>query len=240
MASPSARAGAQQYEELSLAVRSAMTAAAAEPAVGEPIWASRGERIDWLAQMSDRLPRRHFPRYEDRIEFLTAVRYEAQRAGLEPELVLGLIHVESAFRRHAVSSAGALGYMQVMPFWTRLLADGDERRLFEMRTNLRYGCLILRHYLDLEKGDLFMALGRYNGSRGRSKYPDAVLARWQRWRYEPSAGVAALSASSESSTAASAASPTSHASPSPASSASSASSASTASPSTASPATSSP
>ncbi len=183
-----ARAGAQQYEELSAAVRSAMTAAAADPAVGEPLWDSRAQRIDWLAQMSARLPRRHFPRYEDRVDFLTLVRYEAQRAGLEPELVLGLIHVESAFRRHAVSSAGALGYMQVMPFWTKLLADGNERQLFEMRTNIRYGCLILRHYLDIEKGDLFMALGRYNGSRGRDKYPNAVLARWQHWRYRPPAG----------------------------------------------------
>ncbi len=176
-------AGAQQYEELSAAVRSAMTAAATDPAVGEPIWASRRHRIDWLSQMGARLPRRHFPRHEDRRDFLTLVRYEAQRAGLEPELVLGLIHVESAFRRHAVSSAGALGYMQVMPFWTKLLADGDERQLFDMRTNVRYGCLILRHYLDIEKGDLFMALGRYNGSRGRDPYPTAVLAAWNRWRY---------------------------------------------------------
>ena len=181
------RAGAQQYEELSAAVRSAMTAAAADPAVGEPIWDSRAHRIDWLSQMSARLPRRHFPRYEDRNDFLTLIRYEAQRAGLEPELVLGLIQVESAFRRHAVSSAGALGYMQVMPFWARLLADGDERQLFEMRANIRYGCLILRHYLDLEKGDLFMALGRYNGSRGRDQYPNAVLAAWKRWRYQTTA-----------------------------------------------------
>ena len=191
----SVRAGAQQYEELSAAVRSAMTAAAADPAVGEPLWDSRAQRIDWLAQMSARLPRRHFPRYEDRIGFLNLVRYEAQRAGLEPELVLGLIHVESAFRRHAVSSAGALGYMQVMPFWTRVLADGNERSLFEMRTNIRYGCLILRHYLDLEKGDLFMALGRYNGSRGRDSYPNAVLARWNHWRYTPAAAAAARAGS---------------------------------------------
>ena len=77
--------------------------------------------------------------------------------------------------------------MQVMPFWTRLLADGDERQLFEMRANIRYGCLILRHYLDIEKGDLFMALGRYNGSRGRDQYPNAVLAAWKRWRYQPTA-----------------------------------------------------
>jgi len=178
-------AGAQQYEDLSAAVRSALTAAAADPAVAEPIWQSRAYRIDWLAQMSAKLPRRHLPEYRERVEFLTLVRYEAQRAGLEPELVLGLIQVESGFRRHAISSAGALGYMQVMPFWTRLLSDGDPRQLFGMRTNIRYGCLILRHYLDREKGDLFLALGRYNGSRGRAEYPNAVLAAWQRWRFQP-------------------------------------------------------
>lgn len=186
-----ARAGAQQYEELSAAVRSALTAAAADPAVGEPIWESRLHRVDWLSQMSARLPRRHLPSYRERIDFLVLVRYEAQRAGLEPELVLGLIQVESGFRRHAVSSAGALGYMQVMPFWTRLLSDGDPRQLFEMRTNVRFGCLILRHYLDREKGDLYLALGRYNGSRGRPEYPNAVLAAWNRWHYRPPAPASA-------------------------------------------------
>ncbi|MGE0315160.1 MAG: lytic transglycosylase domain-containing protein [Lautropia sp.] len=177
-----ARAGAQQYEDLSAAVRSALVASVTDHAPREPIWPSRRYRIDWLAAMSQALPRRHKPTYRERIDFLTLVRYEAQRAGLEPELVLGLIQVESGFRRHAVSGAGALGYMQVMPFWTRVLADGDARRLFEPTVNIRYGCLILRHYLDLEKGDLFMALGRYNGSRGRAAYPDAVLAAAKRWR----------------------------------------------------------
>ena len=125
------------------------------------------------------------PSYADRREFLHTVRYEAQRAGLDPELVLGLIQVESGFRRYAVSRAGARGYMQVMPFWT----EGDRRRrptaLFDMVTNIRYGCVILRHYLDLEKGNLFLALGRYNGSRGRDTYPKAVLAAWQRWKFAP-------------------------------------------------------
>jgi hypothetical protein len=99
--------------------------------------------------------------------------YESRRAGLETELVLGLIQVESGFRKYAISSAGARGYMQVMPFWSRLIGDGDVSRLFHMQTNLRFGCTILRHYLDIERGDLFLALGRYNGSRGRSPYPDA-------------------------------------------------------------------
>jgi soluble lytic murein transglycosylase-like protein len=99
--------------------------------------------------------------------------------------VLGLIQVESAFRRWAISSVGARGYMQVMPFWTRVIGDGDASRLFHMQTNLRFGCVILRHYLDRENGNLFMALGRYNGSRGRSPYPDAVMAASRQWAFDP-------------------------------------------------------
>ena len=101
---------------------------------------------------------------------------------------LGLVQVESGFRQYAVSSAGARGYMQVMPFWARLIGDGEPRRLFHMQTNLRFGCVILRHYLDLERGDLFLALGRYNGSRGRAEYPNAVLASQRQWVYKPPAG----------------------------------------------------
>jgi soluble lytic murein transglycosylase-like protein len=117
-----------------------------------------------------------------RREFLQTVWYESQRAGLEPALVLGLIQVESGFRKFAISTAGARGFTQVMPFWTRVLADGDASVLFQMQTNLRFGCVILRHYLDLEAGDLAMALGRYNGSRGQMQYPQAVLAAKQRWQ----------------------------------------------------------
>jgi soluble lytic murein transglycosylase-like protein len=121
------------------------------------------------------------PDWGVRREFLQTLWYESRRAGLEPALVLGLVQVESNFRKFAVSSAGARGYMQVMPFWTRQLADGDAGKLFNMQTNLRFGCVILRHYLDREKGDLFLALGRYNGSRGKAAYPDAVLAAKKRW-----------------------------------------------------------
>ena len=117
-----------------------------------------------------------------RREFLQTVWYESQRAGLEPSLVLGLIHVESGFRKFAISSAGARGFMQVMPFWTRVLAEGDASVLFQAQTNLRFGCVILRHYLDLEKGDIAMALGRYNGSRGQLPYPNAVLAAQRQWQ----------------------------------------------------------
>jgi soluble lytic murein transglycosylase-like protein len=105
------------------------------------------------------------------------VHYEATRAGLDPELVLGLIEVESGFKKYAVSSAGARGYMQVMPFWVDDIGLGDQN-LFHLRTNLRYGCTILRHYLDMEKGDLYRALGRYNGSLGQAEYPNLVRAAW--------------------------------------------------------------
>ena len=116
-----------------------------------------------------------------RREFLQTVWYESQRAGLEPSLVLGLIQVESGFRKFAISSAGARGFMQVMPFWTRVLAEGDASVLFQAQTNLRFGCVVLRHYLNVEHGDLFLALGRYNGSRGQAPYPNAVLAAQKGW-----------------------------------------------------------
>jgi len=177
-------AGRQRYEPLSDAVRAALAAALVDRSPPEPHWTSSLEKVDWLSEMSARLPRRHKPTWRERVEFLQMVRYEAQRAGLDPQLVLGLIQVESGFRRHAISSAGARGYMQVMPFWTQLIGDGDPSRLFDARTNLRYGCVILRHYLDIERGNLFRALGRYNGSLGRAEYPNAVLAAWRRWSYE--------------------------------------------------------
>lgn len=124
-----------------------------------------------------------------REEFLLTVHYEARRAGLDPQLVLGLIQVESAFRKYAVSSAGARGYMQVMPFWAKLIGT-TEHNLFNLRTNLRYGCAILRYYVDIEGGNLFRALGRYNGSLGKPEYPNMVLRAWDgNWRYTPPAGV---------------------------------------------------
>jgi soluble lytic murein transglycosylase-like protein len=128
--------------------------------------------------MSARLEKRIANR-EYRIELLRTVHYEATRAGLDPQLVLGLMQVESGFRKYAVSSAGARGYMQVMPFWVKLIGRPDDN-LFHLRTNLRYGCTILRHYLDIEKGDLFRALGRYNGSLGQPEYPNMVRASWEK------------------------------------------------------------
>jgi soluble lytic murein transglycosylase-like protein len=178
--------GAQVYEPMADAVRAALSARIADNTPPQRRIDDIGERIefiDWLNEMSGRLTRQKTD-YLERTEFLRTLDYEATRAGLDRQLVLGLIQVESNFRKYAVSSAGARGYMQVMPFWTGVIGDGDPRALFDMRTNLRYGCVILRHYLDIESGDLFLALGRYNGSRGRDAYPNAVLAAWQgRWAY---------------------------------------------------------
>lgn len=182
----SASAGNQKEEALADSVRIALHNAISDARPPKPQFADINERIKylhWLGEMSERLKRK-LPDRQVRIEFLETAWYEARRAGLEPALVLGLIQVESAFRKYAVSPVGAHGYMQVMPFWTRVIGDGDRRKLFHMQTNLRYGCSILRLYLDMEKGNLFLALGRYNGSRGRPEYPNAVLSAWKRWEYK--------------------------------------------------------
>lgn len=179
-------AGAQQEEKLSDSVRTALASAIAESAPPERNFVLPGDRLDfanWLSEMSSRLVRKK-PEYRARVDFLRSLDYEATRAGLDRQMVLGLIQIESNFRRYAISSVGARGYMQVMPFWTKAIGDSDVRKLFDMRTNLRYGCVILRHYLDIEKGDLFRALGRYNGSLGRPEYPNAVLGAWRaNWSY---------------------------------------------------------
>ncbi|MEZ5658750.1 MAG: lytic transglycosylase domain-containing protein [Burkholderiaceae bacterium] len=190
-----ARAGEQRYEPLAASLQTALSAAVRDDGreVPEPVFESIMHKVDWLTSMSVRLPRKWKPDHDQRMAFLKTVRYEAQRAGLDPQLVLALIQVESNFRRYAVSRAGARGYMQVMPFWTELIGDGEPARLFDMRTNLRYGCTILRHYLDIEQGNLFRALGRYNGSLGLARYPDKVMAALQRWRYRPAAPLATAS-----------------------------------------------
>ncbi|TMH73352.1 MAG: lytic transglycosylase domain-containing protein [Betaproteobacteria bacterium] len=186
----SARAGAQQYEPLADAVRSALAARIADTKPPQRKFDRIEDRVafvNWLAEMSQRLSSKE-PEYRNRVDLLRTLDYECTRAGLDRQMVLGLIQVESGFRRYAISPAGARGYMQVMPFWAGLIGDGDQRRLFDMRTNLRYGCVILRHYLDGEQGDLFRALGRYNGSVGRPEYPQAVLAAWRgQWNYIPRA-----------------------------------------------------
>jgi soluble lytic murein transglycosylase-like protein len=183
LAMPAAQAGAQREEPLADTVRTALAASVSDAAPPKVRFLNADEEAAfarWLSDSSERLKKRK-TEHHTRVEFLETVWYEARRAGLEIALVLGLIQVESAFRKYAISSAGARGYMQVMPFWARLIGDGNDRRLFHMQTNLRFGCAILRHYIDIERGNLFLALGRYNGSRGRPEYPNAVLAARSLW-----------------------------------------------------------
>jgi soluble lytic murein transglycosylase-like protein len=182
-----AHGGNQKEEALGDSVRLALANAIKDARPPQPAFrdeAARQRYQQWLAQMSERLKRK-LPDLQSRTEFLETAWYEATRAGLDPGLVLGLIQVESAYRKYAVSMVGARGYMQVMPFWTGVIGDSDRSKLFHMQTNLRYGCAILRMYIDMEAGSLYLALGRYNGSRGRPEYPNAVLAAWKKWELAP-------------------------------------------------------
>ncbi len=180
-----ARAGAQQYEALAASVRTALSALIADPTPPTRRFDTPAERAAferWRQVMSRRLAAR-LPLPRTRDDLLRTLDYEAIRAGLDRQMVLGLIQVESNFRKYAISGAGAMGYMQVMPFWVRTIGSPDHN-LFQLRTNLRYGALILRYYIDIEHGDLFRALGRYNGSVGDPGYPNAVLAAWKgNWSY---------------------------------------------------------
>ncbi|MDQ6679755.1 MAG: lytic transglycosylase domain-containing protein [Pseudomonadota bacterium] len=181
-----AQAGAQVEEPLADSVRSVLSAAIANRAPPKPAFGTIDERLAhlrWLADMSERLKKRT-AEHVTRVEFLETLWYESTRSGLEPALVLGLVQVESGFRKYAISVAGARGYTQVMPFWARLIGDGDAARLFHMQTNLRFGCVILRHYLNQERGDMYLALGRYNGCRGRPEYPNAVFGASRVWEYK--------------------------------------------------------
>jgi soluble lytic murein transglycosylase-like protein len=178
-----AQGGGQIEEPLADSVRTALSAAVADAAPPKPRFDQIEDRLAylrWLGTASDRLRRRK-TEHHTRLEFLETVWYESRRAGLETPLVLGVIQVESGFRKYAISRVGARGYMQVMPFWARLIGSGDVAKLFHLQTNLRFGCVILRHYLDRERGDLFMALGRYNGSRGRAEYPNLVFGARRQW-----------------------------------------------------------
>ena len=176
-------AGAQIYEPLSASVQAALHKAVSDARPPSTSFSNPLDAVEWLTEMSPRLEKR-IPNREYRLDLLRSIHYEATRAGLDPQLVLGLLQVESGFRKYAVSTAGARGYMQVMPFWVKLIGRSDDS-LFVLRTNLRYGCTILRHYLDIEKGDLFRALGRYNGSLGKPEYPNMVRAAWQKqWSYQ--------------------------------------------------------
>jgi soluble lytic murein transglycosylase-like protein len=175
-------AGNQREEPLSNSVKSMMQKSISDLAAPKLMFASENEGQAWLIEMSRRLEKR-IPDAAYREDFLRSVHYEATRAGLDPQLVLGLIHIESGFKKYAFSSVGARGYMQVMPFWVKSIGNPDHN-LFHLRLNLRYGCTILRHYLDIERGDLYRALGRYNGSLGKPQYPNLVVGAWRRnWDY---------------------------------------------------------
>ena len=184
--SSTAHAGAQQEEALSASVQASLHRAVSDFPAAKLNFNTQAEGDAWLAEMARRLALK-MPDWPTRRDFLITVQYEASRAGLDPQLVLAVIQHESNFRKYAVSSASARGYMQVMPFWVTQIGNPDQD-LFNLRTNLRYGCIILRRYLDIENGDYFRALGRYNGSLGRAEYPNAVLADWKRnwsWSWPP-------------------------------------------------------
>ncbi|MDP2230524.1 lytic transglycosylase domain-containing protein [Methylotenera sp.] len=177
-------AGSQREEPLSNSVKALMQRSISDRASPRLIFATPEEGNAWLSEMSRRLQKR-IPDTEYREDFLRTVHYEATRAGVDPQMVLGLIQVESGFKKYAVSSVGARGFMQVMPFWVRSIGTNDHN-LFHLRLNLRYGCTILRHYIDIERGDLYRALGRYNGSLGKPQYPNLVLGAWRKnWDYTP-------------------------------------------------------
>ena len=188
-----ARAGAQVEEALAANVRASLHRAVSDFPAAKLNFPTAAEGEAWLKDMGQRLATK-MPDWPTRRDFLTTVQYEATRAGLDPQLVLGLIQLESNFRKYAVSSADARGYMQVMPFWVKQIGTSDHN-LFNLRTNLRYGCTILRHYLDMENGDYYRALGRYNGSLGRPEYPNAVLVNWkQNWSWNYPAAAAGVRA----------------------------------------------
>jgi soluble lytic murein transglycosylase-like protein len=188
-----AHAGAQKEEDLAESVVAGLAKAIADaPAPGN--YANRPDLQQWLAEMSRRIAHK-VANERERRELLATVHYEATRAGLDPQLVLGVMYHESGFKKYAISVVGARGYMQVMPFWVRQIGAIDQN-LFNLRTNLRYGTVILRHYLNIENGDYYRALGRYNGSLGRPEYPNAVLAALNRhFSYTPVRATAATAVS---------------------------------------------
>ncbi len=176
------QANDQRYALLTASTQTVAQLAISDSAVSNLSYAGMAENDPWLITMSQRLER-FIPERKEREGFLRTVHYEATRAGLDPQLVLSVIQVESAFKKYAVSSAGARGYMQIMPFWVETIGS-QSHNLFHLRVNLRYGCMILRHYLNKENGNYFRALGRYNGSLGKATYPQLVLNKWQTiWHY---------------------------------------------------------
>ena len=177
-----ARAGAQREETLSDDVASVMRNSVNNANPARLVFAKPADGARWLRDMSARLAR-FVPDEAERRRLLTHIQYESTRAGLDTQMVLGLIEVESAFRQYAISGVGARGLMQVMPFWKNHIGRA-EHNLCDIRTSLRYGCTILRHYNNVERGNLTRALARFNGSLGSNKYPNAVIGAWRnRWQW---------------------------------------------------------
>jgi soluble lytic murein transglycosylase-like protein len=194
-AAPAPAPPAATVEPLAASVNAALHAATVDKAAPDPKFASPEEKAAWLGAMSRRLEARISDR-SARLDFLKTVYYEAQRAGLDPQLVLALVDKVSGFRKYEVSPGGAQGYMQIAPSWVKRIGS-EETNLFHLRTNLRYGCTILRHYLDIESGDLFRALIRYEYDMkgndfaevapGDAGFPNAVRQLWEtKWRWKPS------------------------------------------------------
>ena len=192
-----ASAGAQVEEQLAPSVVMGLAKDIADAAM--PVdYVNRDALQPWLREMSQSIAHK-VPDERYRRELLAMVYYEASRAALDPQLFLAVMYHESGFKKYAISSADARGYMQVMPFWVKQIGRPDQN-LFNLRTNLRYGAVILRYYLAMENGDLYRALGRYNGSLGKPEYPNAVIAAMNRhFRYTPVATTAANAAAIQSS-----------------------------------------
>ncbi|MEN9946144.1 MAG: hypothetical protein RLZZ293_530 [Pseudomonadota bacterium] len=183
-------AGNQQEEKLASDVQASMHSAIINPMQPRLVFATPEEGKAWLEDMSQRLKKiapKNSLIQDDfmRNRLLTIIQYEAFRAGLDPQLVLSVITVESRFNKYAISNAGALGIMQVMPFWLRQIG-GTNQDLLNVQTNIRFGCTILRHYIQREHGDMFYALGRYNGSRGKTDYPNKIFSAYNSyWQPAP-------------------------------------------------------
>lgn len=171
-------AGAQREETLSDDVASVMRGSVEHASPPRLVFARAVDGQRWLNEMSVRLTQFVKGSELERRRLLTYIQYEATRADLDVQLILGLIEVESGFRQYAVSGVGAKGLMQVMPFWQKYIGK-ENHNLFDIRTNLRYGCTILRHYNNIENGNMRNALARYNGSLGSDKYPNAVIGAWK-------------------------------------------------------------
>lgn len=173
----------QRYDVLAASTTTVTQPTVSDRAVPRHKFLATFNDAAWLNAMSERLKKRILDPQE-RNDLLGTVYYEATRAGLNPQSVLSVIQIESDFRKYAISSTGARGYMQIMPFWVNTIGT-EEHNLFHLRVNLRYGCTILRHYLDTEQGNYFRALGRYNGSLGKEAYPQRVFDVWNKtWTYD--------------------------------------------------------